>query len=62
MDYEFRVVVEKVSVQSQKVVKRETLDIYDIEKPESILDLGQRCAIFMLSDLAVVTSSRINPG
>jgi len=38
MDYEFRVVVEKVSVSKQEVIKRDTLKIYDIEKPESILD------------------------
>jgi hypothetical protein len=42
MDYEFRVVVEKVSVSSQTVVKRDTLKIYDIKPPESILDLGLR--------------------
>jgi len=36
MDYEFRV-VEKVSVSKQEVIKRDTLKIYDIEKPESIL-------------------------
>ena len=42
MDYEFRVIVEKVSVASQKVVKRDTLKIYDIEQPQSILELGLR--------------------
>jgi hypothetical protein len=42
MDYEFRVVVEKVSVSKQEVVKREVIKIYDIKKPESILDLGLR--------------------
>ena len=42
MDYEFRVVVEKVSVSKQEVVKRETVKLYDIQKPESILDLGLR--------------------
>ena len=42
MDYEFRVIVEKVSVTTQEVVKRETLKIYDIKQPESILDLGLR--------------------
>jgi hypothetical protein len=42
MDYEFRVVVEKVAVSSQKVIKRDTIKIYDIKKPESILDLGLR--------------------
>lgn len=42
MDHEFRVIVEKVSMASQKVVKRDTVKIYDIKKPESILDLGLR--------------------
>jgi len=42
MDYEFRVIVEKVSVTSQKIVKRDTVKIYDIKRPESILDLGLR--------------------
>jgi hypothetical protein len=44
MDYEFRVVVEKVSVTSQEVVKRDTVKIYDITQPKSILDLGLRHA------------------
>ena len=42
MDYEFRVIVEKVSVETQKVVKRDTVKTYDINPPESILDLGLR--------------------
>ena len=42
MDYEFRVVVEKVSVANQKVVKRDTVKIYNIEQPKFILDLGLR--------------------
>ena len=42
MDYEFRVIVEKVSVTSQEVVKRDTVKIYDIQQPKSILDLGLR--------------------
>ena len=42
MDYELRIVVEKVSVSSQEVVKRDTLKIYDIQKPTSILDFGLR--------------------
>ncbi len=41
MDYEFRVVVEKVAIASQKVIKRDTLKIYDIKQPQSILDLGR---------------------
>lgn len=42
MDYELRVIIEKVSVGSQEVIKRDTLKIYDLEKPESILELGLR--------------------
>ena len=42
MTYEFRIVVEKVSVASQTVVKRDTIKIYDIIEPKSILDLGLR--------------------
>ncbi|MEO0804280.1 MAG: ISKra4 family transposase [Cyanobacteria bacterium J06642_2] len=42
MDYELRVVVEKVAVSSQEVVKRDTLKVYDIKAPESILELGLR--------------------
>ncbi len=42
MDYELRIVVEKVAISSQEVVKRDTIKIYDIQRPESILDLGLR--------------------
>ena len=42
MDYELRIVVEKVAVSSQEVVKRDTIKTYDIQRPESILDLGLR--------------------
>lgn len=42
MDYELRVVVEKVFVSSQEVVKRETLKVYDVKAPASILELGLR--------------------
>ena len=42
MDYELRIVVEKVAVSSQEVVKRDTIKIYDIQCPESVLDLGLR--------------------
>jgi len=42
MDYEFRIVVEKVSVSSREFVKRDTLKVYDIQKPRSILDFGLR--------------------
>lgn len=42
MDYELRVIVEKVSVASQEVIQRDTLKVYDVKAPESILDLGLR--------------------
>ena len=42
MDYELRIIVEKVAVSSQEVVKRDTIKIYDIQRPESIVDLGLR--------------------
>ena len=42
MDYELRVIVEKVSVTSQQVVQRDTLKVYDVEAPTSILELGLR--------------------
>ena len=42
MEHEFRIVVEKVAVASQKVVHRDTIKIYDINAPKSILELGLR--------------------
>ncbi len=42
MDYELRVVVKKVAISSQEVVNRDTIKVYDIKRPESILDLGLR--------------------
>ena len=42
VEYELRIIVEKVAVFSQEVVKRDTLKIYDVKRPESILDLGRR--------------------
>jgi len=44
MDYELRIIVEKVAVSSQEVVKRDTIKIYDIQRPASIIDLGLRHA------------------
>ena len=40
MEYEIRVIVEKDSVSSQEVVKRNTVKIYDLDCQQSILDLG----------------------
>lgn len=42
MDYELRVIVEKVAVSSQEVVRRDSVKVYDIKRPESVLDLGLR--------------------
>jgi hypothetical protein len=42
VDYELRIVVEKVSVSSQEVVQRDTLKVYDVKAPDSILELGLR--------------------
>lgn len=42
MDYEFRVVVEKVPVAGKKVVKRKTVATYEIQPPMTILELGLR--------------------
>jgi hypothetical protein len=44
MEYELRIIVEKVSVSSQEVVRRDTIKTYDVKRPESILDLGLRHA------------------
>jgi hypothetical protein len=42
VEYELRIVIEKVSVSSQEVVKRDTLKVYDVKAPASILELGLR--------------------
>ncbi len=39
MGYEFRVIVEKVSVASQKIAKRGTIKIYGIHPPSQFLNL-----------------------
>jgi hypothetical protein len=44
VEYELRVIVEKVAVNSQEVVKRETIKTYAITTPASIMDLGLRHA------------------
>lgn len=40
MDYEVRIIVEKVSVSTQEVVKRDTVKTYNLQCPKSIFDLG----------------------
>lgn len=42
MSYRLRVVMEKVSNKTDKVVKRETVETFDIEKPKNIFELGLR--------------------
>ena len=42
MDFELRIVVEKVAVSSQEVVKRDTITSYAIQCPTSIVELGLR--------------------
>src|SRR5712691_10372359 len=44
MDYEICIVVEKVAVSSQEVVKRDTITSYALQCPTSILELGLRHA------------------
>jgi len=42
MDFELRIVVEKVAVSNQEVVKRDTITSYALQCPTSILELGLR--------------------
>ena len=44
MDYELRIVVEKVASSSQKVMKRDTITGYVLQCPTSIVELGLRHA------------------
>ncbi len=56
MDYELRVIVEKVSASSQEVAQHDTLKVYDIKAPVSILDLGL-CHEEQISILETVQNS-----
>ena len=40
MDYALRIVVEKVAISSQEVIKRDTITSYNIQCPTSIGELG----------------------
>lgn len=42
MDFDLRVVVEKVAVSTQEVIQRHTVKVYDVSPSASILDLGLR--------------------
>jgi len=44
VEYTLRVIVEKVAVNSQEVVQRDTITTYEIKPPASIVDLGLRHA------------------
>lgn len=44
MDFELRIIVEKVAVSTQEVIQRHTVKVHDVTPPESILDLGLRHA------------------
>jgi len=42
MDYELRIIVEKVAISSQEVIKRDTITSYALQCPPSIIELGLR--------------------
>ena len=44
MDYALRIVVEKVAISSQEVIKRDTITSYAVQCPTSIVELGLRHA------------------
>ena len=44
MDYELRIIVEKVAVSSQDVIKRDTITSYALQCPTTIVELGLRHA------------------
>jgi hypothetical protein len=44
MDYELRIVVEKVAISSQEVIKRDTITSYALQCPTSMVELGLRHA------------------
>jgi len=44
MDYELRIIVEKVAITSQEVIKRDTITSYALQCPASIVELGLRHA------------------
>ena len=44
MDYELRIIVEKVAISSQEVIKRDTVTSYALQCPTSIVELSLRHA------------------
>jgi hypothetical protein len=62
MDYELRIVVEKVAVSSQEVVKRDTIASYALQCPTSIVELGLRhgeqiCLLAKIQDILLTEQS-----
>src|SRR5262245_10465219 len=56
MDYELRIVVEKVAVSSEEVVQRDTITSYALQCPTSIGELGLRhgeqiCLLAKIQDI-----------
>ena len=48
MEYELRVVVEKVLVSTQEVVKRDTLKTYEVKPPGSILSSWTKIFMYII--------------
>ena len=62
MDYELRIVVEKVAVSSQEVVQRDTIASYALQCPTSIVELGLRhgeqiCLLAKIQDILLTEQS-----
>src|SRR5215813_10249627 len=62
MDYELCIVVEKVAISSQKVVKRDTIASYALQCPTSIVELGLRhgeqiCLLAKIQDILLTEQS-----
>jgi hypothetical protein len=65
MDYELRIVVEKVAVSSQEVVQRDTITSYALQCPTSIVELGLRhgeqiALLAKIQDLFLTEQSVLN--
>jgi hypothetical protein len=58
MDYELRIIVEKVAISSQEVIKRDTITSYALQCPTSIVELGLRHAGLKLEKLSPGASSQ----
>ena len=61
MDYALRIIVEKVAISSQEVIKRDTITSYALQCPTSMVELGLRHAE-QIALLAKVQGSCWIPG